>query len=389
MIGVGIVGLGLASSAHAKGFRSHPRSRIVGVCDTDPARARAFAEAHGAERVHDSLDALLEDPEIDLVDIATPTDLHAEMTRRAALAGKDVHCEKPFCRSIGEGRAACAAARARGVTVAVGETYVFLSSHVKARELIDAGEVGRPLQMRQRQGAWYRRPGVVLEMDGADRSWRVDGERSGGGDYPWIFDHAVHAFATAEYLMGGCRVSEVHALAAEASPEAPARRGAEHDPYVNAEVDIPLMTWRYEDADRQGVWARAERLNGKYDFMHGFSTAIIGEKGMIEVLGEGGHNLLWGGEQCHLILHREGRDSLAMRFDEGGDDVWASDVSYYGQGHVNQIHDLIDAITAGRRPRHTAADGIHTVRCTLAAIRSARERRPVSVAEITEGYTAY
>ena len=44
MIGVGIVGLGLAASAHAKGFRTHPQSRIVGVCDTDPHRARAFAE---------------------------------------------------------------------------------------------------------------------------------------------------------------------------------------------------------------------------------------------------------------------------------------------------------------------------------------------------------
>ena len=68
---------------------------------------------------------------------------------------------------------------------------------------------------------------------------------------------------------------------------------------------------------------RAERLNGKYDYMHGFSTTIIGDRGMIEVLGEGGHNLLWNGEQQHLLLHREGEETRAFRFDEGGDDVLA------------------------------------------------------------------
>ena len=52
---------------------------------------------------------------------------------------------------------------------------------------------------------------------------------------------------------------------------------------------------------------RADPLNGKYDTMHGLSTTVVGETGMIEVLGEGGHNLLWEGSQQHLILHRAGR----------------------------------------------------------------------------------
>ena len=90
---------------------------------------------------------------------------------------------------------------------------------------------------------------------------------------------------------------------------------------------------------------RAERLNGKYDYMRVFSTTVIGEKGMIEVLGEGGHNLLWEGCQQHLVLHRKGRRTLCFRFDEGGDDIWESDISYYSQGHANQVHHLIvDAV---------------------------------------------
>ena len=94
--------------------------------------------------------------------------------------------------------------------------------------------------------------------------------------------------------------------------------GAAHDPYTSAEVDIPIITWRYASEERQGVWMRAERLNHKYDYVRGFRTTIIGETGAIEVLGEGG-----------------------------------------GQG-------------------------VHAVRCTLAAIRSANERRPVRVDEIAQ-----
>ena len=110
---------------------------------------------------------------------------------------------------------------------------------------------------------------------------------------------------------------------------------------------------------------------------------------MIEVLGEGGHNLLWNGEQVHLILHREGHEALRLRFDEGGDDIWESDVSYYSQGHIAQIHHLLDCILADQPPRYGAAEGTRAVRCTLAAIRSARENRAVQVNEIEAEYTAY
>ena len=382
---VGIVGLGLAATAHIRGYRSHPAARVLAVCDSDGERAAAFAEQYGIERLYTSYAELLADADLDVIDIATPTFLHAEMTAQAAQAGKHIHCEKPFCRSVAEGMAAVQAVERAGVKLLVGETYVFLSSHMKARELIEDGTIGRPLQIRQRHGAWHRRAQHELHIDAAARAWRLDGAQSGGGRYPWIFDHAVHFFATAEYLMGDTRIDEVYAVAASAGG-GPRRGGAGHDPYRTAEVDIPIIAWRYADPERQGVWMRAEPLNGKYDFMHGFSTTVVGETGMIEVLGEGGCNLLWEGEQQHLVLHREGQETACFRFDEGGDRVWASEISYYGQGHVNQVHHLIDAILQNSPVRY---DGVRAVRCTLAAIRSAQEGRPISMAEVKESYRAY
>ena len=112
------------------------------------------------------------------------------------------------------------------------------------------------------------------------------------------------------------RIAEISAVTATCKTDTN-EGGAAHDPYAIPEVDIPIITWKYEDTDCQGLWMRAERLNGKFDYMHGFSTTVIGGHGMIEVLGEGGHNLLWNGVQQHLLLHREGEETRAFRFDEG------------------------------------------------------------------------
>lgn len=388
IVRVGMVGLGLVSTPHLKGYQTHPHAELAAVCDTDENRARRFADEHGISQVFTSYEAMLAEAGIDAVDIATPTFLHASMTRQAAEAGKHVHCEKPFCRYVKEGQEACEAAERNSTKIVVGETYVFISSHVKARELIEAGEIGRPLQVRQRHGAWLARENPAINTGAPDRSWRVDPERSGGGAYPWIYDHAVHFLSAAEYFMLDEQISEVYAVTSS-DQDSEVRRGAAHDPYRTAEADIPIITWKYDDPAKQGLWMRAERLNGKYDYLQGFSTTIIGEKGMIEVLGEGGHNLLWEGKQQHLILHREGKETLSFRFDEGGDDVWQSDISYYSQGHIFQVHHFIDSIIGNRKPRYSGRDGLRTIRCTLAVIRSALENRPVRVDEISSDYTAY
>lgn len=382
---VGIVGTGNAANSHLQGYASHPQAEVIAVCDLDVARAARIASQHSIGMTFTSYAEMLESAPINSVDIATPTYLHASMTRQACAAGMHVHCEKPFCRSVMEGMEACEAAYRSGVKLVVGETYVFITSHMKARELIEAGEIGRPLQVRQRHGAWLKRKTPASNIDSEERHWRADGEKSGGGDYPWIFDHAVHFFATAEYLMLAHKISEVHAVTGTCRVNAKHR----HGPYSNLEDDIPIITWKYDDSDCQGVWMRAERLNGKYDYMSGFSTSIIGETGVIEVLGEGGRNLLWDGQQQHLVLHREGRETRCFRFDEGGDDVWDSEICYYSRGHINQVHHFIDCIGQDHAPRFSGEDGVHSVRCTLATIRSAREGRTIRVDEIEPEYTAY
>jgi predicted dehydrogenase len=89
------------------------------------------------------------------------------------------------------------------------------------------------------------------------------------------------------------------------------------------------------------------------------------------------------------VLHREGRETATFRFDEGGDDVWQSEIGYYGKGHANQVRHFIDSIVGDTDPRYDGDDGVRAVRCSLAAVRSAREGRPVRVDEIDPEYAAY
>lgn len=389
---VGLVGLGLVCESHIKAYAAHKDSDVAAVCDLDEVRAKAIAGKYGIPKVYTSYEDMLKDPGINTIDITTPTVLHAPMALAAAKAGKNILCEKPFCLTLDEGQAVCDEAGRRGVTLMVGESYIFMTSIMKARELIDAGEIGKPQQIRQRFGAWVERAGALdtsRPVTSDHRGWRMDSSKAGGAGFPWMFDHCVHFFATAEYLMKDARIAEVYSLKSDISWMDDQNQHAHDQSEMNiyrpeSAGDIPIITWTYDDPACQGVWMRAEALNGKYDPMYGFSVSVIGSKGMIEVLGEGGKGLTWQGKNVHLILHRKDKETLTLRFDEGGDDIWQSEVSYYSRAHRNQIHSFVDALVQGISPRYTGRDGRRDVRTTMAAICSAKEGIPVKVADVSD-----
>lgn len=388
----GLVGLGLVCESHVKAYAAHKDSEVVAVCDLDEARAKAIAGKYGIPKVYTSYADMLQDPGINTIDITTPTVLHAPMALAAARAGKNILCEKPFCLTLEEGQAVCEEAERRGVTLMVGESYIFMTSIMKARELIDAGEIGKPQQIRQRFGTWAERTGALdtpRPVTSDHRGWRMDSSKAGGAGFPWMFDHCVHFFATAEYLMKDARIREVYSLKSDISWMNDRKQHGQGPSEMNiyrpeSAGDIPIIAWTYDDQACQGVWMRAEALNGKYDPMYGFSVSVIGDKGMIEVLGEGAKGLAWQGKDVHLILHRKDKETLTLRFDEGGDDIWQSEVSYYSRAHLNQIHSFVDALMRNASPRYTGHDGKRDVRTTMAAICSAKEGIPVRVADVTD-----
>ena len=138
----GILGPGRIAPRIVRALIDNSRGELHAVAGRDPDRARAFAVRHGAATTHRTLDALLDDPSIDVVYIALPNGLHAEWTILALDAGKHVLCEKPFALSVTE-MDAIAAATARSGRVAV-EAFMYLHhpQTLRALELIRSGTLG-------------------------------------------------------------------------------------------------------------------------------------------------------------------------------------------------------------------------------------------------------
>lgn len=386
-IKVGLVGLGLVSDSHIKAFQAYPKAEVAAVCDLDEAHAKEVCAEYGIKKYYTDYSEMLQDEEINLVDICTPTFTHVNMTVQAAEAKKHILCEKPFCMTLEEGERACKAARDNHVMLTVEESYRFMTAIIRAKELIDAGEIGKPTQIRQRFGEWIPKEGVLDERETTEehRGWRMNTEKAGGNGFPWMFDHCVHFFTAAEYLMGN-PITEVYSLMADnAWLHKNSEDKVEMSLHGGTEVgDIAMLAWSHADPAVKGVWMRAESMNGKYDYMTGFSITVLGEKGMIEVQGEGAGGLKYNGQDVHLIMHKKDGSIETMRFEEGGDDIWQSEMSYYSHAHKNLIFSMCDRLLEGGEAPYSGEMGVHDVKTTLAAICSAREGAPVSVAEVTD-----
>lgn len=195
-LGVGVIGLGEIGQFHLRGFASSSECEIRAVSDIDAALAEETASRCGVSS-YTSYQDLLSDPAIAIVSIGLPHRLHREVLLAAIAAGKQVLCEKPLCMTVGECDEVIDAAARANVTVGVQHNQLFYPPHVRAKELVDSGSIGRPVLMRLR-----------LAIGGKFRGWRTDPAVTGGGI---LFDAGVHRFYVARYLLG--EVDEVMAMA--------------------------------------------------------------------------------------------------------------------------------------------------------------------------------
>jgi predicted dehydrogenase len=124
----------ITPSALIRPARQVPEVTVAAVAARDPARARRFAARHGVARVHDSYEALIDDPELDAIYNPLPNSLHAPWTLRAIAAGKHVLCEKPFASNEAEA-AVASAARSAGRVVMEAFHYRY---HPFANRMLDA-----------------------------------------------------------------------------------------------------------------------------------------------------------------------------------------------------------------------------------------------------------
>lgn len=184
----GIVGLGwVATDFVAPGIVKSPDSRLVACLGSTLQKTRAFADKYNVAHVHDNMQGLVRDPEVDALYIALPNAMHYGAVLAAARAGKHILCEKPFAMRIDHSAEMVAACRDAGIVLRVAHQIRLDAALVRARDIVQSGRLGRLVEMS------LERASAV----GARTSWRQDFTQSGV-----IFDVGVHLLDLIQYVSG-------------------------------------------------------------------------------------------------------------------------------------------------------------------------------------------
>lgn len=196
-IKVGIVGSRFIADVHAEAFRRVPNCEVIAVASPNLHHAVDFAKRHEIPRALTNYRELLKIEEIEVVSIALPNDLHAEVTIAAAKAGKHVICEKPLATTLDEADAMIAACDAAGVQLMYAEQLCFAPKYVRARELVASGALGEVFLVKQSE-----------EHSGPHSPWFWDISRSGGGV---LMDMGCHGIAFARWMLNNAAITHVTA----------------------------------------------------------------------------------------------------------------------------------------------------------------------------------
>jgi myo-inositol 2-dehydrogenase/D-chiro-inositol 1-dehydrogenase len=211
-LNIGMIGCGFMGRTHSNAFLHAPRffdlpyrPVLKKICARSAARAEAFAANWAYEGFETDWRKLIESPEIDLIDIASPNDTHREIAIAAARAGKIVMCEKPLGRNAKESEAMVKAVEDAGVANMVWYNYRRVPAVMLAKQLVDAGRLGKVFHYRS---VFLQDWTISAELpQGGEGLWRLDAEVAGSGV---TGDLLAHNIDTAIWLNGP--IEEVSAM---------------------------------------------------------------------------------------------------------------------------------------------------------------------------------
>src|SRR5215470_590000 len=194
---VGIIGSQFEADIHACAFKIAPEeAEVVAVASPTPGNAAALATKYDIPRVFTDYRKMLQEPDIEMITIAAPNYLHAEMAIACAAAGKHIVCEKPLAMTVAEGEQMLAGARQHGVLLMYAEELFFTPKYVKAKEMADAGAFGKVHMVKQSEKHF-----------GPHSPWFWDVERAGGGA---LMDLGCHGIAFCYWFLGRSPIKSVY-----------------------------------------------------------------------------------------------------------------------------------------------------------------------------------
>jgi predicted dehydrogenase len=336
MIRAGVIGLGVGER-HVDGYRAHPQADVVALADVDADQLAAVGERTGVSRLTTEPLELIEDPDIDVLSIASYDDAHYDQVKGALEHGKHVFVEKPLCLYEQQAVEIAALMHDRPELRVSSNLPLRLSPRFQLlRDLIARGDLGEPFHL---EGDYDY--GRVHKL--------IHGWRGKQPYYSAILGGAVHMVDLLLWLVPGQRVVEV-----TATGNRTATRGTQFgwDSFV-------LLTLRFES---DLVAKVTTNLGAVGPHFHG--VRVYGTRGtFVNALPDG------------RLYRRTG--------DEGEFAEEAIDAPYPGVAKGDLIHSFVQAIMGEGQAEVTERDVLATMAVCFAAERSLRESRPAQVVELT------
>ena len=317
MLSVAICGAGGLGTRHAQNFRDIPDTQVTLVYDVVEEAAAALAGKVGARVASRESDLFGDD--VDVVVVTTPTPQHAYFTIKAAQAGKHVLCEKPMCRTLEQGEEMLEAVREAGVTFMVGHVVRWFPQYARARDLIQAGEIGE---------VGVARASRINTMPSGRDGWFRDYALSGGV----TLDMTIHDFDWLLWTFGPAE--RVYSVGAQ---------------QLMPELDYALTTIRFESgaiAHVEGSWADAGAFRTCFD--------IAGTGGLLR------HDST---RMSTLTIQRRAQE-------EGRAGVQVPSSPAFRSPYMMEDEHFVGCVLSGEEPAISGDEALDAVELALAAMRS-------------------
>ncbi len=348
--GFAVVGLGMGKH-HCKAIASAPGARLVAVCDVDTKRLDPVAEEYGCKAYQDFTE-LLQDAEVDVINIATPSGMHAEMGVRAAAAGKHLIVEKPA--DIVPERIDTLIAAGKRCNVKIGGIFQSRLNplNIRIREAIAGGRLGTVVGAHGHL-PWYRKQSYY---EGEHGSWKGTWDMDGGGS---LMNQGVHTVDLMQWLVGP--VEAVMGMFGVFT----------HD--IEAEDQtVALLRFR---CGAIGTLFTTTCCYPGYDQIvniYGSQGSILKQEGLLR--GWKLQDDMEGKEEEEMLGYYGGQkkggsgsaDPMAVGFD----------------GHTQIVEDMVKALAEDRDPMITLDSARHAVEIITAIYESGRSGREIKVGSV-------
>jgi predicted dehydrogenase len=339
MVRVGIAGIGFMGVTHYKALQQIEGARVTAIFTRNPKKLAGdwrdvrgnFGEGGGVEDLsgikrHDTLEVLLADPEVDLVDLCLPTDMHKPAALAALAAGKHVLVEKPIALTVEDADEMIAAAQRAGRLLMVAQVLRFFPEFAYIRQCMDRGEFGDLL------AAHFKR--VISRPNWSDENWFADQVRTGGA----VVDLHIHDSDFVQHLLG--MPDEVSATGVTAP---------------DGQVDYLVTQYRYKGRNR-------------------CITAASGNLGMSGLLFEHGYDAYF---QRGTLRYNSARGEGVELFTEDGEKRQAEIAA--PDAFVAELTAAVAAVRTGSPAALAAETARNSLRLVLAEAESVRTGRPVAL----------